>query len=348
MDAMLLAYRKANHIKGRPSDEEKPMKRFIVNQKTKEQSEEFLGSFSPDENVPSPALFHDCSSEQTPFFGEREQTAVPSTEYSRYDASNARNSAKNYAYQRDARSEMDDMIKNYQMQNSHPKSSFHHSYSLADSAMARGRYQAEYVNSVFPMPDSEANALNDRELFQQRYPTARTAAVGDALGKALLIIFIGAAFFLPMLFSCIGDLKEAQQSQQELNGYVPVQGVITGFSNGQFTLQGVRYTVYFDYTYEETALNRWSFVYDSQIGQLRIDKNSAVGQTVKVYVDPSRPQNAELAPKPFPSSLQYLLMTLGIIIMLPGLVFMIRCHKGKYLVYHSNGIKHFKKISKFH
>lgn len=252
---------------------------------------------------------------------------------------------RRYAHQRDARAEMDDMIRDYQQKHSRNTAGRQFLRAVSSSPFEIGRRRSEFTEKYFPPSDPVAQSIKDPQLFQQIYPDARTATTADALGRTLLLLLMGLCIFCYALYSCVQGVLSAEASAHTLASYTPVSGVVAGVY--KYRGRPPFYTVSYDYEYQETTYRSSSTLYNNTARPLGLTDSDAVGRTVTVYVNPDNPKQTMLATKPYPAFWYWLLLLPGAGLVIYGIKFYLDCKKGRRLVYHSNGIKHFKSIKHF-
>ena len=247
----------------------------------------------------------------------------------------------------DASKQMDALISNYKIDNPSYKDFAPGTPGYIKSYMVRNAESIERLNRLFPNPDKIANSINDRTKFQKMYPSARISTISDAFGRSFFLIFLGLAIILPLFLICIDEVNTTQYYEKLITSYTPTEGIITKISKGDVSFKGTIHAVYYDYSYNNQEYSSWSFVYKESLDKLGIDPQNAINQSVTVYFDNKYPNDTMLAVRPYPPLWKWLIMAIGLIPIIPAVIFLIMCKNEKYIVFYSHDVKHFKKVSKF-
>ena len=247
----------------------------------------------------------------------------------------------------DASKQMEELMSSYKIENPSYEDFAPGAPAYIKGYMVRNDESIKRLNRLFPSPDNIANSINDRSQFQKMYPSARIATVSDAFERSFFLIFLGLVIIFPFLVTCIDEINTARYYEDLIAEYTTTEGIIARIGKGDTSIKGTVYTVYYDYTYNNQEYSSYSFVYKESLDKLDIDPQNAKGHPVTVYLDKEHPKQTMLAVRLYPPFFLCLIIAIGFIPIIPAVIFLFMCKNGKYIVFYSKDIRHFKRVSEF-
>lgn len=252
--------------------------------------------------------------------------------------------ARRYAYQRDARAQMDDMIRAYQEEHKvkHGISKgILRNVSMSPFELGRRRMQA--AQDLLSSRSHPEAGVKDPELFRQRYPSARTATGSDAMVRFLIALTAGILIIIVSISTFIIQTTNARRSHHAISSYPVVEGKIRNVSQSGTK----KYRITYEYEYNGQRYDDSAEVSSSDARMLGAIGTNQEERPFKVYVNPDDPQKNVLLASPYPDKLWWLAAFFGLLIIIWGMKFFIDCHNGNYIVYKRNRINHFVRANTF-
>ena len=145
--------------------------------------------------------------------------------------------SRQYAYRRDARAQMDDMINEYLQQ----KKSKEWGYR---------KERTENAGLLWGTPGNYTGHANDINRIREEHPDARIAAAGDALGRFLVLLLLGLCLTGVTLSGCVSQMARALGSERAIAAALPVPGTTNTVSKSSGFARPDEYLVAYRYDYE--------------------------------------------------------------------------------------------------
>ncbi len=203
--------------------------------------------------------------------------------------------ARKYAYSRDARNQMDDMIRDYK--NSRKQKRF------VTGKLMRGL-------SVSESP--EFGFYDDTKTKRNRHP----------LFTFILLFAIGLAFMGYGIINPIKTITQANESQKAINSYTPVSGTVTFVSkDGMRRGEQLSYHITYTYIYDDKEYKDYKYLSPASAAKVGLDDTKIRNKTITVYVDPSDPNKSMLTALPYPQLYEWLFFPAGIILEIIAFVY---------------------------
>lgn len=261
-------------------------------------------------NNTSPMTYESVSSNKRKVFLDKS----PKQSYDRMDTS-----ARDYAYSRDARNQMDDMISDYKAsQRSKHRISDNVMKRLSGSAPSNGRRRAEFVNDVIGADEDsfhysgEYSGYNNTKRLRNRHP----------LFTFILLFAIGLGFIGYVIINPVKTIIQANESQKTIESYTPVSGIVT-FVDKDGMRKGEQLSYYIDYTYkyDDKEYKGHKYLSPAAAATVGLDNTIIRNKTISVYVNPSDPEKSMITTVPYPQFYEWLFAPAGIILVMIAFVY---------------------------
>lgn len=222
--------------------------------------------------------------------------------------------SKNYAYQRDARNQMDDMIDAY-------KSEQRKNNAVADEVL-RGLTEPVRTRRRRWEEREYDMTLDSSFSSSARYSTM---GVTRPKGKKRIVFGLIIAGILLVVLSLTNGVRgvlNAQASERMISGYTTVEGVVKFVNKDSGRRRVTKYDVSYAYSYKDKDYVGRDSLYSESAARLDLKSKNAVGRTITVYIDPDDPSKSMLDSDPYPAFWIWIMPVLGMGMVITGLVMM--------------------------
>ena len=282
MDALIAQYRAANGMKSAPPSDHSGMRM---------------------NSAPSKMTYNDVMKEN----GEMSASDAPA---SSFDSTSQ--AARDYAYSRDARNQMDDMIRDY-------KASEKVKRSLDNSSM-------KGINSF------GYSSQNNRNGGFSSYNTDHTDNYGKLSYSGnkvitskiivfLILLVIGIILIIFGAVLLIVNTEKANDSLKTMVSYIPVTGTVNSVYKDSGEEQSTRYSIYYTYEFEGNEYKGHTYIDPSIADEMGLDDPKIKNKKITVYADPGSPGNTIIEPIPYPGLKVWLIAAAGFIFIVVSLVY---------------------------
>ena len=294
MDALIAQYRAANGMKSAPPSDHSGMRM---------------------NSAPSKMTYNDVMKEN----GEMSASDAPA---SSFDSTSQ--AARDYAYSRDARNQMDDMIRDYKA----AEKAKHRIRDNTLNGVAMLRYPVEKRQKDVSSSAYTASAGNYGA--SGSYAGYNSTGAGYSPGKAfssrsffifLILLVAGVVLIIAGSFIVIRNTDEANESRKTMASYTPAPGNVYYVYKDMGEDQPTRYEISYTYEYEGEKYKGRTYLYPSLASEMGLNNSKIRKKDITVYVDPNSPDRSMIAAAPYPDLIEWLIAPAGFILIVVSLVY---------------------------